>query len=149
MKFTVGTAAKETGKAKSTISRYISKGRISAAKAEDGSYEIDASELFRVFPKSEQSNRFKNSQKERSATQKNTDETGVLCAKLEAADKLISDKDKTIDDLRHRLDKSEDERRRTSEQLMGLLTNYQEPKASQKSSEGRIARAWAALTGKL
>ena len=112
MKFTVGTAAKETGKAKATISRYIKKGRLSAVKAEDGSYAIDAAELFRVFPKVKRSNGFRNSEMERSVTPKDTPETGVLEAKLEAAEQRIADKDKTIEDLRRRLDAESEERRR-------------------------------------
>lgn len=48
MKFSIGQAAKETGKSKSTISRAIKTGRLSANKSGD-KYEIDASELFRVF----------------------------------------------------------------------------------------------------
>ena len=115
MKFTVGTAAKETGKAKSTISRYISKGKISAIKTKGGSYEIDAAELFRVFPKVERSNSSSNSQMERSATHKNTDETLVLEAKLEALqeerERERRQLEQTIEDLRRRLDAESEERR--------------------------------------
>ena len=53
MVFTVGTAAKAVGKSKSTISKAIQKGRISAARKSDGSYEIQPVELFRVYPKVE------------------------------------------------------------------------------------------------
>jgi excisionase family DNA binding protein len=49
MKFTIGQAATETGKPKSTISRAIKSGRISASKV-GNRYEIDPSELFRAFP---------------------------------------------------------------------------------------------------
>jgi len=49
MKLTIGQAAKETGKSKSTISRAIKTGRISAQKTGDR-YEIDPAELFRAFP---------------------------------------------------------------------------------------------------
>jgi excisionase family DNA binding protein len=49
MKYTIGQAADATGKPKSTISRAIKSGRISASK--DGNkYQIDPSELHRVFP---------------------------------------------------------------------------------------------------
>ena len=48
-RYTLGTAAKATGKSKTTIQRAISKGKISAQKDEDGSYSIDPSELHRVF----------------------------------------------------------------------------------------------------
>ena len=50
MDFTIGQAAKEAGKSKSTIWKYLKNGVISAQKNIDGSYRIDAAELFRVFP---------------------------------------------------------------------------------------------------
>jgi hypothetical protein len=50
MKYTLGQAAKATGKAKNTISRAISKGTITAVRKDNGSYEIDPAELHRVYP---------------------------------------------------------------------------------------------------
>ena len=50
-KFTLSQAAKETGRSKSIIHNAINKGRLSAHKREDGIFEIEASELFRVFEK--------------------------------------------------------------------------------------------------
>jgi len=47
--FTLGEAAKEVGKSKTTLTRAISAGRMSGKRLEDGSYEIDPAELFRVF----------------------------------------------------------------------------------------------------
>lgn len=49
MSYTLGTAAKATGKSKTTIQRAISKGLISATKQTNGRYSIDPSELHRVF----------------------------------------------------------------------------------------------------
>ena len=43
-------AAKAAGKSRPTIARAIKSGRLSAGRAADGSYEIDAAELVRVFP---------------------------------------------------------------------------------------------------
>jgi predicted site-specific integrase-resolvase len=50
MKYTLSEAASATGKNKATIQRAIKSGKISAPKGESGSYEIDPSELHRVFP---------------------------------------------------------------------------------------------------
>lgn len=50
MIYTLGTAAKATGKSKTTIQRAIVRGQISAKKNEKGGYSIDPSELHRVFP---------------------------------------------------------------------------------------------------
>jgi hypothetical protein len=49
MQYTLGTAAKATGKAKSTILRARKSCTIRAKKSPDGSYEIEPSELHRVF----------------------------------------------------------------------------------------------------
>ena len=49
MTYTLGQAAKATGKSKPTIQRAIKNGRISAVRNDDGSYEIDPAELHRVF----------------------------------------------------------------------------------------------------
>ena len=46
---TLGQASRETGVHKSTIARAVDDGRLSATKNEHGHYQIDPSELFRVF----------------------------------------------------------------------------------------------------
>ena len=51
--FTLGEAAKEVGKSKTTLTRAISSGRMSGKRLDDGSYEIDPAELFRVFDRVE------------------------------------------------------------------------------------------------
>ena len=50
MVYTLGEAAKATGKSKSTISKALKNGRISALKGSNGTYRIDPSELHRVYP---------------------------------------------------------------------------------------------------
>ena len=50
MSYTLGTAAKATGKSKTTIQRAVKKGLISASKGKNGRYSIDPSELHRIFP---------------------------------------------------------------------------------------------------
>jgi predicted site-specific integrase-resolvase len=50
MNYTLGAAAKATGKSKTTIQRAVSKGLISASKEKNGRYSINPSELHRVFP---------------------------------------------------------------------------------------------------
>ena len=51
MSWSVSRAARETGLSKSTISRAIKSGRISATRQHDGSYLIEPAELFRVYPR--------------------------------------------------------------------------------------------------
>ena len=50
MPYTLGQAAKATGKSKPTIQAAIKKGRISAVQDEAGRYSIDPAELHRVYP---------------------------------------------------------------------------------------------------
>jgi excisionase family DNA binding protein len=49
MELTLGQAAKVTGLGKTTLTRAIKRGRLSATRREDGSYAIDPSELARVY----------------------------------------------------------------------------------------------------
>src|SRR4051794_4410780 len=50
MGYTLGQAAKATGLSKMTIQRALKNGRLSGHKDDTGAYQIDASELHRVFP---------------------------------------------------------------------------------------------------
>lgn len=50
MSYTLGEAAKAVGKSKTTLHRAIKSGKISASKADDGSYVIEPSELHRLYP---------------------------------------------------------------------------------------------------
>ena len=47
---TLGEAAKLTGKSKPTISKAIKDGRISGQKGDNGVFQIEVSELLRVYP---------------------------------------------------------------------------------------------------
>ena len=46
---TLGQASKMTGKSKPTISKAVNSGRISGKKGKDGVYQIEVSELLRVY----------------------------------------------------------------------------------------------------
>jgi excisionase family DNA binding protein len=46
---TLGQAARLTGTSKTTLTRAIKAGRLSATRREDGGYEIDPAELSRVY----------------------------------------------------------------------------------------------------
>jgi len=115
--------AKLTGRAKSTISKALKNGKMSyVSKNQDtGQYQIEPSEALRVFPKRKET--VSSDQKE---TQGNAIENSVLQVKLEAAEQRYGDAEKTIEDLRERLSKSDDERTR----LAILLTDQRpaEPK---------------------
>ena len=50
MKLTLNQAAKECGRAKSTLSKAVKSGKLSHEKGDKGAFLIDQSELHRVFP---------------------------------------------------------------------------------------------------
>lgn len=106
MRHTLGTAAKATGKAKSTILRAIKSGTISANKMDDGSYEIDPAELHRVFRPSIAQPAPSND------TQPKEEHPATLGLRLEILEsERQRERDQmqaTIDDLRARLDRAED-----------------------------------------
>lgn len=100
MAYTLGEAAKATGKSKATLSKAIKSGRLSALKDETGTFRIDPAELHRVYPATPQG--------EQKETPVNTLETGdyrALQARLEATEERLADKDAVIADLREDRDK--------------------------------------------
>jgi hypothetical protein len=104
MAYTLGEAAKATGKSKATISKAIKSGRISAQKGDTGSFHIDPSELHRVYPptvstehKETPSNTFRKPEIDVTIRE--------LQARLEAANERLSDKETVIADLREDRDK--------------------------------------------
>lgn len=52
--FTLGEAAKETGVQKSTLSKALKSGKLSYIEKTSAGYKIEASELYRVYPKKPQ-----------------------------------------------------------------------------------------------
>jgi hypothetical protein len=123
MAYTLGEAARVTGKSKPAISKAIKSGRLSASRADDGSYRIDPAELERVYPVTGSLN-----------GQGRRDETPVDISELTLWRTLATEREATIRDLRARLDASENdrrqieaERRQLSERLHGLLTVNRAP----------------------
>jgi hypothetical protein len=119
MVYTLGEAAKATGKSKATISKAIKSGRISAQKDETGTFQIDPSELHRVYRPT-----VSDEHKETPVNaQAKTDNDGIireLKARLEAAHERLSDKETVIADLK-------EDRDRWRQQATVLLTD-QRPK---------------------
>ena len=104
MVYTLGEAAKATGKSKATISKAIKNGRVSAHKDETGTFHIDPSELHRVYPPTVSSEHKETPE----TTPENSDIGGTireLQARLEAAHERLSDKEAVISDLREDRDK--------------------------------------------
>lgn len=136
MEHTLAEAAKVAGLNKSTLFRAIKAGRLSARRLDDGSYRIDASELARVYElqratsnDNDESNAGQRpvSPIEASATPLVLDASGTELAVLQlkvtmledqlARERELRDRERetiletnreTVEDLRRRLDKSEE-----------------------------------------
>jgi len=119
MAYTLGEAAKATGKSKATISKAIKSGRISAKKDETGTFNIDPSELHRVYPPTVSTERNK-TPVNASVKTENDGTVRELQARLEAAHERLSDKEGVIADLR-------EDRDRWRQQASALLAD-QRPK---------------------
>ena len=117
-------AATLTGRAKSTISKALKSGKMSYVSKDPktGAYEIDPAEALRVFPKKQET--AESYQKE---THRNPTENSILQVKLDAADQRYNDAEKTIEDLRARLDKSEAARERQDMLLADLRKSPAQP----------------------
>lgn len=110
---TLGKAALETGKTKTTIAHAIKKGRLSASIDDKGQYQIDPAELFRVYPP-RQSN----------LDHETVDSTLVLQRELELVREQL-DREREINRrLFDQLDDANQERR----QLTLMLEHLQEPR---------------------
>ncbi len=120
MEFTLSQAAKEAGVSKSTLSKALSTGRVSGERLPSGSFRIDASELFRVFPKrTEETKLGTGREQDRTASGRPEAEMALIRLKLQMAeDQLARERElrdqeretsqETVADLRRRLDRAEE-----------------------------------------
>ncbi len=136
MTYTLGEAAKATGKSKPTIHRAIKSGKISATKKADGSYAIDPAELHRVYPVLPRDNG-EAAELKQSVTPANTE---VLRVKFEALQQQLAREQELNQDLQR-------DRDHWRQQATALLTDQRETVRPERG-QGRWARAWAILTGK-
>ena len=140
--YTLAQAAKAIGKSKSTVLRAVKAGKISSDKDAHGQYQIAPSELHRVYPAAlgdaveANVNRVTDDPR---TTQKSAGDAAVIALKLVAAEKerdaaqnLAAERERTIDDLRSRLDTEGEERRK----LTAMLTD-QRPKGFWARFRGR------------
>lgn len=132
MKYTIGEAAKETGKSKATISKAIKNGVLSATRlgtTPTSPFSIEASELFRVFPKSSKLN-----------TQQNSDEHPEKHLEnnaLEVEVKMLRDAVQVQKEIAEREREIANDLRRQLDQTMNLL-----------APPGKTGSFWQRLFGK-
>jgi excisionase family DNA binding protein len=91
MKLTLSEAARQAGMSKSTLSRLVKKGRITAEKQENGEFRIDPSELDRL---AELRSSVRSVQRAKTGTD------AVLQREIDLLHEMLLDKERTIQDLR-------------------------------------------------
>lgn len=129
MEYSLSKAATVTGKGKSTIHRAIKSGKLSARRHDNGSYSIDAAELYRVFPKGNPKEPVQRDVMEPTKEPVST-ELEVLRVRTAMLEEQLGRERETVDDLRRRLDKAD-------ERVLALtVTRTQEPK------KGLLSRIW-------
>ena len=148
MYLTLSQAAKEVGKSKGTLSKAVKDGKLSVAKKdENGSFQIDPAELFRVFPK--QKKRNETGSIEQNATPVNSENSDIKQGNdfLERAYvSTIEDLRRRLDDAERRLDQERQEAREEREKFMLWLEhkpveeNKPEPEPEQQVEAPR--RRW-------
>lgn len=124
MKYTLAQAAQEVKRSKSSLWRDIKSGKISCEKDENGSYLIDASELFRVHqkPLHEELNIVSLKQNEID----NVSRVRELEVLLNVERERVSEKDKYLDDLKQQVEDAKKDRDHWRQQATYLLESNQE-----------------------
>jgi hypothetical protein len=132
MHYTLKQAAIAAGKTKPTILRAIQKGKISAEKGSNGEWKIDPAELHRVYERL--------SATVREIVNCNDTLQGELHSETQLLREMLAGKDEVIADLRGRLDRESEERRRVQNQLTAILTDQR-----QKQEQTERPRFWRRL----
>ena len=104
MRYTLGEAAKATGKSKTTVQRAIAKGKVSAERQGNG-YSIDPAELHRVFPMQKDDTVSRNVELDTSRLPEYPNNASVLHVRIEALEALLSREQEVTSDLREDRDK--------------------------------------------
>jgi hypothetical protein len=121
MPYTLGQAAKASGRSKATIHRAVTAGRLSASRTDSGGWLIEVAELHRVYPPVVSRDGAGNGPRDTTQPLANGGEPGEVASLRER----IAEQAETIRDLRARLDAESEERRQTQARLVGLLTHRQ------------------------
>jgi excisionase family DNA binding protein len=112
MKLTLSEVARQAGMSKSTLSRLVKKGRITAEKQENGEFRIDPSELDRLAE-------LRSSV--RSVQRAETGTDAVLQREIDLLREMLLDKERTIQDLRTERDDWKKQAQQAQQAQMLLL----------------------------
>lgn len=136
----LGEAARLTGKSKSTLARAVKSGRLSAGRHEDGSYTIDPAELSRAY-EVRPGGTVARGVAQDAAPPPAAPPVAELMARLAAAEAALDEargalgrEREAVDDLRRRLDRSE-------ERLVAFLRAPPRP-GEDRESPKQVRRPW-------
>jgi hypothetical protein len=91
--FTITESAKQCGLTRAAIHKAIKTGRLSATKNDDGNYQIDPAELFRVYKKVDITGIQQNTEVDKS-------EYRLIAQRLEFTERLLKQAEEERDNLR-------------------------------------------------
>lgn len=129
--------AELAGVSKGTVSKALKSGRLSYTEKTDNGYLIDTSELFRVFPPKQSETVEPARSKPGIGNGETLVETAGLHREVELLREQLRDRDGVVDDLRRRLDQSDEERREAQARVIGLLAGPG-PTESKRGFFGRL-----------
>jgi hypothetical protein len=129
--------AELAGVSKGTVSKALKSGRLSYAEKTDNGYLIETSELFRVFPPKQPETVETAHSQPLIGNRETPMETVGLHREIELLREQLRDRDGVVDDLRHRLDRSDEERREAQARVIGLLAGPG-PTESKRGFFGRL-----------
>jgi hypothetical protein len=157
---TLGQAAKQAGKSKTALANAIKEGRIYAARLPNGQYQIDPSELFRVYPPVNLKGHLDSQVDSKLDCQGGHHLTPADTTPLQRETELLREMMEQLkderDDLRRRLDTTEAARQRETEareqasaelrRLTYLLTLQPTPQEPTATEAGK-GKLWEKLFG--
>ena len=118
MGYTLGEAALAVGKSKATLSKDLKSGKLSFVSKTKSGYDIDPSELFRVYPK-----RLLPNDSEQLQTPIVNSEISELKAILKGKDALLDERLKRIEQLEKELMRAQDQTDMFLRQITDQSTN--------------------------
>ena len=123
MGWSLGQAAQETGRGKSTLHRALKDGTLSGTKDDKGRWQIDPAELFRVFPRNAPGDAPRDETEPRSGTplERGREAAAVLEVRVEMLTAALDREQELTGELRSELREVRDELRAAQERIIGLL----------------------------